>query len=427
VEVAKAEAPGALQVVLLSCDGDLAQSLGQALAGTAMTLETTASADVAGHLLSAQAAAPDRGLLLVDSSLPGWDGAALALVRDTRARFAAALLVDDHAGGLLPRDLQSTFVAGLDRRLNRDSLTAVAHLAASRPHAAPTIADAIAQGDSRSLSILVAEDNSVNQKVVTKILERAGHAVRIAANGEEAVDMLLAERFDLVLMDVNMPVMSGIEATKLYRFAALGRERVPIVALTADATPDGRDRCLEAGMDACLSKPIEVAELFRVIQELTAESQDQEAAPASDRVTDIAAHPKFRAETRAVLDSRTVGELEALGGRDFVLELAREFLREGERILAEIQAAVADGDVAAFHDRLHALRSGAANLGALSLYEICLSLRAVSDADFRANGREQLSRVEAEFARAEEALADYSDSNPDTMDRKHASVTRLPR
>ena len=120
----------------------------------------------------------------------------------------------------------------------------------------------------RSLSILVAEDKRTNQIVIAKILDRAGHRVTLVDNGEAALDMLEMQEFDLVLMDVNMPVMNGIEATKLYRFAALGRPHVPVVALTADATEEVARRCEEAGMDACITKPIEPNRLLEIIATL---------------------------------------------------------------------------------------------------------------------------------------------------------------
>src|SRR5262249_39986419 len=120
----------------------------------------------------------------------------------------------------------------------------------------------------RQLAVLVAEDNRTNQKVIAKILERGGHRAHIVDNCEAALDALADRRFDLVLMDVNMPVMNGIEATKLCRFAAIGQRRVPIVALTADATPEMEARCTEAGMDGCVTKPIEPAQLLEIIEQV---------------------------------------------------------------------------------------------------------------------------------------------------------------
>ncbi len=114
----------------------------------------------------------------------------------------------------------------------------------------------------RALRILVAEDNAVNQKLIERILQRDGHAVTIVENGELCVQRLAAEPFDVVLMDMQMPVMSGLEAAARIRKGHVGDERrVPILALTANTTPEDRAACLEAGMDDVLSKPVSVPKL----------------------------------------------------------------------------------------------------------------------------------------------------------------------
>src|SRR5690606_14998789 len=113
-----------------------------------------------------------------------------------------------------------------------------------------------------------ADDNRTNQLVLKKILRLADHKVKLVDDGEEALDALEEETFDIVLMDVNMPVLNGIEAAKLYRFASLGRTAVPIVALTADASPETRRRCTEAGMVDCLAKPVDAEHLLMVISDI---------------------------------------------------------------------------------------------------------------------------------------------------------------
>src|SRR5512135_25526 len=120
----------------------------------------------------------------------------------------------------------------------------------------------------RKLRVLVAEDNRTNQMVIGKILERAGHDFKIVANGEEVLDVLKEETFDIALFDLHMPVMGGVEAAKLSRFMSPGSPRMPIVALTADATPEARAECDEAGMDACLTKPIDTEKLFDLFETL---------------------------------------------------------------------------------------------------------------------------------------------------------------
>jgi protein-histidine pros-kinase len=119
------------------------------------------------------------------------------------------------------------------------------------------------------LHILLVEDNPINQLVATRLLEKAGHSVTVAGNGREAVDRVFRAVFDLVLMDVQMPEMDGIEATTLIRRQEAGSpRRLPIVALTAHATVDDRDRCLEAGMDAYVTKPVQSQLLFQAMAEV---------------------------------------------------------------------------------------------------------------------------------------------------------------
>jgi signal transduction histidine kinase/CheY-like chemotaxis protein/uncharacterized membrane protein affecting hemolysin expression len=118
-----------------------------------------------------------------------------------------------------------------------------------------------------SLRILLAEDNPVNQRLASRLLEKRGHSVVLAANGREALDALVKEIFDLVLMDVQMPVMDGFEATAAIRKREVGGEiRLPIVALTAHAMKGDREKCLAAGMDGYLTKPIRPQELDEVLE-----------------------------------------------------------------------------------------------------------------------------------------------------------------
>ena len=119
----------------------------------------------------------------------------------------------------------------------------------------------------RSRRILVAEDNSVNQLVVVRILQKLGHDATVVENGELAVEAAASGDYDLVLMDVQMPVMSGFEATAAIRAHEVAKGgHLPIVGLTAHAMKGDMDRCLEAGMDAYLSKPIDIAELTATIE-----------------------------------------------------------------------------------------------------------------------------------------------------------------
>jgi CheY-like chemotaxis protein len=130
---------------------------------------------------------------------------------------------------------------------------------------------------SRPLSILIAEDNSVNRRLLVTILESRGHRVRAATNGAEAVEFFSDGQYDMVLMDVQMPEMDGIEATAAIRLSENGNSHVPIYAFTAHAMAGDRERCLAAGMDGYLAKPVKLDDLQDVVNEVAAGTAEPEA------------------------------------------------------------------------------------------------------------------------------------------------------
>ena len=131
-----------------------------------------------------------------------------------------------------------------------------------REAARPTPSERDETGPTRRLRVLVAEDNAINQKVATLLLERLGHAVTVVDDGRKAVEAALADTFDLVLMDCHMPVMDGFEATRALREAG---DRTPVVALTAASLPEERARCLASGMEDVVLKPVRRPELAQVL------------------------------------------------------------------------------------------------------------------------------------------------------------------
>ncbi|MGF9757501.1 ATP-binding protein [Microvirga sp. 0TCS3.31] len=240
---------------------------------------------------------------------------------------------------------------------------------------------------SRPLSILVADDNATNRLVISKILERGGHAARCVENGEEALNVLEAERFDLVIMDINMPVMTGIEAAKLIRFTEPQGTRIPIIALTADATPEIVAETHAAGMNACLTKPVQPAALLKAIDEHEVSS----LAPApAETIPAISSPPDAHS---SVIDESLLAELEQLGGREFILNLVEEFFSDAERLIAELRSAAAAGDSHRFRLEAHGLQSASANVGAGTVHEICVSWRRITSADLAKSGAGQVERL----------------------------------
>src|SRR5262245_2165551 len=279
-------------IVLLSSDKSL-HDLARAAGADARVATTPDEADQVVAQIRQQGVR--RPVAIVDAGARAADGAEAAerLIGAHGPDIVLVLVTDEPVAGILSRELRRLFVTTLARPVDGNDLAAALPVAAGSEMAAAADRDRPVQRPRNSLAVLVAEDNRTNQMVIAKILERAGHTMRLVDNGEGALDALEEGTFDIVLMDVNMPVMNGIEATKLYRFASLGAPHVPIVALTADATAEARTRCEEAGMDACLTKPIEPARLLDLIDGLVPQRAGAATARTAERAAKVVQHPKL--------------------------------------------------------------------------------------------------------------------------------------
>jgi two-component system sensor histidine kinase RpfC len=264
----------------------------------------------------------------------------------------------------------------------------------------------------RRLSVLVAEDNRTNQKVIGKILEHAGHRATIVATGQEAVEALEEPGYDLVLMDLNMPELGGIDAVKLLRFTHDVDELPPIVALSADATPQTREACRAVGFAAYLTKPVDTQLLLRTLAELTQPLTEPTGRPAI-QVSAQGTDPEpddddTTAQGRSVLDTGRLASLAELDRGDGFLDgLIEDFLVDLDAILGQLETAAQRGDARAFRDHAHALRSSAAHLGALALFDVCLGWRELDDHALMMRAQVELRRLQRESQRAAVALTAF--------------------
>jgi two-component system sensor histidine kinase RpfC len=264
------------------------------------------------------------------------------------------------------------------------------------------------QRGGRRLRILVAEDNRTNQMVIARILERAGHEVVLAGNGEEALEELKSGSFDITLMDLHMPVMGGIEAAKLYRFVTRTSPRMPIVALTADATPEARAECLDAGMEACLTKPVDTARLIALLEELVSGGARPSPGTEGSVPPGEPAGPAAAPGEEECLDPRVLQELSTIGGKgDFLVRLAWTFLKGAKEKLREMEKGVADGNVEAVRKSAHALKGNSGQIGAFRLMRECDRFSGIGLAELEKRGGEYLEAVRQEFSRVRVALDDY--------------------
>jgi CheY-like chemotaxis protein/HPt (histidine-containing phosphotransfer) domain-containing protein len=232
-----------------------------------------------------------RGIdvILLDARLPASDGMPLAqrLLGSTVCQNAKLLWLT--SAGLKAQDLDISDRASVLAKpfTPPELLRTLAHLLGTdEVTVGEKVASTIGVARLVRMRVLLVEDHVINQKLATILIERGGHLVRVANNGQEALDMLASQTFDLVLMDMMMPVMDGLEATQRIRASERGTH-MPVVAMTANAMQNDRERCAAAGMDDFISKPIEFAELQRVLQRFAPQAESLEYAlfPASESMS----------------------------------------------------------------------------------------------------------------------------------------------
>jgi len=388
--------------------------LSEQLGSWGMSHEATPSGAAA---LEALRAAADRGepvhIAILDYFMPGMDGETLArairadeALRNTmlimltsagkrgdgrrfqEAGFAGYFVKPVHASTLMDA-LATAWGAQLDGKENaivtRHSLAESASKS-SGPRGAS--GDASADLPFEHVRVLVAEDNVVNQKVACRLLEKLGCRVEVAANGREAVEMTARIPFDLVFMDCQMPELDGYDATREIREREGEGKRTPILAMTANAMDTDRARCMEAGMDDFVSKPVHPPVLRRVMERWVKVSERDE--PPVD-----------------LEGSETLASLREDGGGAVAEEVIALFAGDAPQRCAEIRGAIECGDAHVACAAAHALKSSAGTLGANRMARLCAQIE-----DAAATGNVSalpalLSRLEAENVSVQDYLRSY--------------------
>ncbi len=248
-------------------------------------------------------------------------------------------------------------------------------------------------------SALLVEDNIVNQKVTALLLRRLGLEVHVAADGRQAVDAVRRRRFDAILMDCLMPVMDGFEATSLIR--ELENGDVPIIAMTANAMSGDRERCLDVGMNDYLSKPVQKADLERMLEKWI----EHPTSPAPNHHEEKPMQPAQGKPP--ALDQNVIASLRELGGDDdpgLFVELVELFLEDTPPRIHALVAALAQNDATALERAAHALKSSAANLGALELSVLFRDIESAGREKNLQRAKPLVARTSEEFQRVEAAL-----------------------
>jgi CheY-like chemotaxis protein len=239
------------------------------------------------------------------------------------------------------------------------------------------------------LRILLAEDNVVNQKVALRMLERMGYRADVANNGKEALEALQRQSYDVVLMDVQMPEMSGLEAAQ--QICQRWQDQRPrIIAMTAGAMEGDRDRCLEAGMDDYISKPVKVEILQQALLACRSAAADDEV--------------QGEAEVDESMLERLRDSLQEDGEPDVVTELIRLFVQHTPRMLHSMREAIAQQQAETALKTSHALRGSSSNLGLTGMAKLCSQLEEKVQVQQYKEATELLNQIEQEFARVHRLL-----------------------
>lgn len=219
----------------------------------------------------------------------------------------------------------------------------------------------------------MAEDNPVNQKLVTTLLKKAGYRADLADNGRAAVEALDKKPYDLVLMDIQMPEMDGFEATSAIRNKEGDGKHMTIIAMTAHAMKGDRERCLEAGMDDYISKPIDPEELLRVIRKWTRSKMNVSSPEPEIRHADEAGVRDDNAPETSPVDLKSAMS-RFDDDREFYKEMLREFLNYVPDQVRELEEAIASGDAEKVQKSAHSIKGAAGNLSAHNIFSTALNI-----------------------------------------------------
>jgi two-component system, sensor histidine kinase and response regulator len=347
-------------------------------------------------------------LVLLDAQMPELDGFATAAKIKGDSSLGTPVIMMLTSGGQrgdADRCRQLGISAYLSKPVRqgelREGILRVLGLKPQRAERPRLITRHSLQRSTQQLHILLVEDNAVNRELTTRILSKRGHIVTVAINGKLALEALEGQAFDLILMDVQMPKMDGLQATAAIRKLECSTgTHIPIIAMTAHAMKGDRERCLQAGMDAYVSKPVQADELLKLAEAL--------AAGAAHSTADAADNPQ------TVLDHKLA--LARLDGDEALLtDLARLFLEEGPKMLNAVQVALADKDAARLERAAHSLKGAVSTFAAQAAFDAALKLERLGRAGELEESQKVYAALESQIQRlrvALESLATTSEHAP---------------
>jgi two-component system sensor histidine kinase RpfC len=261
----------------------------------------------------------------------------------------------------------------------------------------------------RTLSVLIADDNTINQAVLKKILTIRGHECVLVSDGDQALDAMVEQEFDVVILDINMPKINGIEATKAYNFMTTYETRAPIIIFSADVTKEVIDECLAAGADRFLPKPIDMKSLLEAVETLAAEFDVRRGKGSPIKRGELSA-PLNVIDNKGdeLLNKKELADLKELcADEHFIIELVASFKRDTAPKMTSVDHALLRQNMEELHDLFHSIRSAGVSIGATALTKICHALENKPRADIIADGLVGLNSLKKTYYATCNALDEH--------------------
>ncbi len=399
-----------LRVLIVDDNATNRLILHQQLASWGMQPDEEAGGHAAlARMRAASAAQRAYDIVVLDLNMPEMDGLELARTVNSEPDLAAAKLFLLSSSGKVSDDVarECKLSGALAKPVRQSELfnCLVTGLSAAGAPAAQIVAPRGTVSDAmrRHGHVLLVEDNAMNQLVATKILEKLGYSVVVAENGREALEAIAEHAsegaaFDAVLMDCQMPEMDGYEATRqLRRLEGDEGRRLPVIAMTAAAMEGDRERCLAAGMDDYVTKPVRGAAVDAVLVRWIDERQ-QDEPPAPIAVAPV--------DSGSPLDPERLAMLRELDGGDgeLLTAVVTEFVDDSTQQLGAVSAALIEGDPRVVERAVHNLKGASANLGATTLADLCGELEVLARASALTMAPDLLDSIRAEHVRVCSAL-----------------------
>jgi CheY-like chemotaxis protein len=339
-------------------------------------------------------------IAILDMQMPGMDGLALAAQirkQSNCQRLPLVMLTSMGKPDTESQGVEVGFAAFLNKPIKQSQLyNVLTHILSGQPIKVKRSRPPHLQLDPKMaerlpLRILVAEDNMVNQQLALQLLERMGYRADVAGNGLEVIEALRRQHYDVVFMDVHMPEMDGLTATQRICEEWSPASRPRIIAMTANAMQGDREKCISAGMNDYISKPIRVQEL---VQSLT------HSQPHLENTNSVA----VLEEAIDVQVLQALGQTMGSNASTFLAQLIDVYLEDSPNLLQLMDTAVTQTDTAAMEQAAHTLKSSSAALGAITLSKLCEELERIGNSKTITSAIEIMPQVKSEYERVKAAL-----------------------